>query len=53
MNNKQLLLIKHLLSVKHPFPSCGDRCLIMGEYGNYVFDGRRSKLFDAHHKCYE
>ena len=25
MNNKQLLVIKHLLSVKHPVPSCGDR----------------------------
>ena len=32
MNNKQLLLIKHLLSVKHPFPSW-HRGLIMGEYG--------------------
>ena len=24
MNNIQLFVIKHLLGVKHPFPSCGD-----------------------------
>ena len=34
LNNIKLLVINHILVVKHPFPSCEDigyRCLIMNE----------------------